>query len=67
MKYCKQVPRSPARENEHTAVLHSLGCVASRRDANREAEVAAVLQEVQPDICVFDRPASCEGGLFYRG
>ncbi|KAK9811810.1 hypothetical protein WJX72_010518 [[Myrmecia] bisecta] len=46
---------SSARPNAHSELLAAQGCRTFSCLPNREADFAAVLQQVHPSICVFDR------------
>lgn len=44
-----------ARVNEHSSKLQDTGVCVYSIPLNREALFQKVLQEVKPDLCVFDR------------
>ena len=53
--HARGMPCSPSKENEHTRLLERQGCRALRCPQNREAELTAIMRQVRPAICVFDR------------
>lgn len=46
---------SPAKPNEHSALLEGAGVATHQCAPNREAELGEVLASAEPDVCIFDR------------